>query len=236
MAKAKEAAPAVGPVPHLRIARDESRTEFQQLADASLSPVVKGALSSRLWTQKSMDEIGLNEAVTVIRERAEAANGGDLDAAKAMLVAQAATLDAIFHEMASRAAGLFKVDRADGSWNFNPESMQGVMALAFKAQGQCRATLQTLGELVNPRSVAFIKQANLANGPQQVNNGQTGTPAHAANPATPANKLLEENPSERMDTGAQGAAGRGNQTLEAVGAVNGAAVGRGKVRRFPQRS
>lgn len=43
------------------------------------------------------------------------------------------------------------------------------MRLALKAQGQCRATLETLANLKNP-PVVVARQANIANGPQQVNN------------------------------------------------------------------
>jgi hypothetical protein len=43
------------------------------------------------------------------------------------------------------------------------------MRLALKAQGQCRATLETLAAIKNP-PVVFAKQANIAQGPQQVNN------------------------------------------------------------------
>lgn len=39
------------------------------------------------------------------------------------------------------------------------------LRLALKAQAQCRATLQTLAEIKNPRPVAFVKQANIAHGP-----------------------------------------------------------------------
>ncbi len=40
--------------------------------------------------------------------------------------------------------------------------------------------LQTLFEMKHPQPVAFVKQANIANGPQQVNNGAaTQAPPHA---------------------------------------------------------
>lgn len=42
-----------------------------------------------------------------------------------------------------------------------------------KCSTQCRATLETLAEIKNPRPVVFVRQANIANGPQQVNNGST---------------------------------------------------------------
>ena len=44
------------------------------------------------------------------------------------------------------------------------------MRMALKAQSQCRATLETLATIKNPPAV-FARQANIAQGPQQVNNG-----------------------------------------------------------------
>jgi hypothetical protein len=44
--------------------------------------------------------------------------------------------------------------------------------MALKAQNQCRMTLETLSNIKNP-PVVYAKQANIANGPQQVNNGPT---------------------------------------------------------------
>jgi hypothetical protein len=109
----------------------------------------------------------------------------------------------------------------------------GFMKMALKAQGQCRATLQTLGELKNPRPVAFVKQANIANGPQQVNNGSASTPeapptaaaavAPAVNPKTAASELLEVQDGERLDFSATSKAGAGNSDLAPVGALDRAA-------------
>jgi hypothetical protein len=43
------------------------------------------------------------------------------------------------------------------------------MQMVLKAQSQCRATLKTLATIKNP-PVVFARQANIAQGPQQVNN------------------------------------------------------------------
>jgi len=44
------------------------------------------------------------------------------------------------------------------------------MRPVLKAQSQCRTTIETLSEMKNPKPVAFVQQANIANEPQQVNN------------------------------------------------------------------
>lgn len=51
------------------------------------------------------------------------------------------------------------------------KQFQAYLGLALKAQAQCRATLEALAEIKNPRPMAFVKQANISGGPQQVNNG-----------------------------------------------------------------
>jgi hypothetical protein len=67
------------------------------------------------------------------------------------------------------------------------------MRLALKAQGQCRATLETLAAIKNP-PVVFAKQRNISHGHQQVNNGaapltSTHASANAAKPESEQTKL-----------------------------------------------
>lgn len=98
-----------------------------------------------------------------IGKRVQQVWDGDLKNAEAMLYAQAVTLQTMFTALSLRAA------RAEQIPQF-----QAAISMALRAQAQCRATIETLAEIKNPRQVAFVKQANIANGPQQVNNG---TPA-----------------------------------------------------------
>ena len=69
------------------------------------------------------------------------------------------------------------------------------MRLALKAQGQCRATLETLATIKNP-PVVFARQANIAQGPQQVNNTATvecrdDQPPRAPNQKTRTNRTID---------------------------------------------
>ncbi len=52
----------------------------------------------------------------------------------------------------------------------NPETVERYMKLALKAQSQCRSTLQAISKIKNPMIVGYVRQANVAYGPQQVNN------------------------------------------------------------------
>src|SRR6202041_2450779 len=131
---------------------------------------------------------------------------GNLAGLEETLTAQAVALDAIFNEMARRAS-------ANMGEYLSPT--ETYLRLGLKAQAQCRATLQTLFEMKNPQPVAFVKQANIANGPQQVNNGVTTQPRpHAGISTNPSNELLELSHEQRLDTGTAGAAGGAHPQLE----------------------
>lgn len=96
------------------------------------------------------------------------------------------------------------------------------MRLALKAQSRCRATIETLAEIKNPKPVAFVQQANISNGPQQVNNGGPvpPDPSRAGTSETQQSKLLETHNGERLDVGTARPAGRIDPALEAVGEVD----------------
>jgi len=96
------------------------------------------------------------------------------------------------------------------------------LRLALKAQGQCRATLETLAMIKNPQPVAFVRQANIAHGPQQVNNApaQPGESSRARESENQQNKLLESQNGDRLEFGKADAAKETDSSLEAVGALH----------------
>lgn len=223
----------------LRVTSAKGQSVPEALAQNAFDPSTNGLFAALSWTDKTIGQTGVNEALGVVTTYAEQAAAGDLSAAKRMLMAESIALNAMFTEMSRKAADCLVVDGEKGTWQIKGASaMQICMNVALKAQSQCRTTLEALNELVNPRSVAFIKQANLANGPQQINNGNGVAP-----PAAPArgetqnapNTLLQENPSERLDTRAPQAAGRVDQELATVGAVHGAQDAGGEARRGAKR-
>jgi hypothetical protein len=77
-------------------------------------------------------------------------------------------------------------------------------------------------EMKNPQPVAFVKQANIANGPQQVNNGMpaVGSPSRGEILVNRSNEVLGLNHEQRMDTLTAGAASGGHSRLETVGAID----------------
>lgn len=126
---------------------------------------------------------------------------GDLGQVEAMLLDQSHVLQTLF---------VFFIQKMAHAKYM--ETLEPYSRIALKAQNQCRQTLATLGELKNPKRATFIRQQNNAVN-QQVNQ-------HGENPKNlgyPANKILEEITSERLEPGTPQAAIGVNQEVEAVG-------------------
>lgn len=108
------------------------------------------------------DDLYVTHCAEALRDEVSKVQSGDLSQVEAMLFGQAKALTAVFHAC---------LDRAGANLGQNLDVTETYMRLAMKAQSQCRTTLETLVETKQPRSVAFVRQANIANGHQQVNNG-----------------------------------------------------------------
>jgi hypothetical protein len=136
------------------------------------------------------DQTDVPSLMRVLREQNERVTKGDLSRAEAMLMSQAATLDALFCSLTRRAVVQEML---------HPYEVH--FRLALRAQAQCRATLETLAAIKNP-PVLIAKQANIAHGPQQVNNGPlpTDEPSRAREAENAQNRLLEKQNGERLDT------------------------------------
>jgi hypothetical protein len=150
-----------------------------------------------------------------LRANGDAVVAGDLGRVERMMIAQAITLDTIFANLAERASRQEYV-----------KNMETYLRLAMKAQSQCRATAEALALLKNP--MPYIRQANIAQGPQQVNNGVPApSQPHASDSSFTQSKLLEsENGKylEGLDTGAKAQAVASNPAMAAVEQVNRANV------------
>lgn len=192
----------------LEIRRDASEDESAAIARNVTSPTVRGAVTSQAFS-KVFGETDLQSLVNELSNQCVKVKDGNLARAESLLVAQAHTLDAIFNELARRAA-----------LNMGEylNTTERYLRLALKAQSQCRATLETLATIKNP-PVIYAKQANITNGPQQVNNGTMPAPAGVENVIEP-NKLLEQQNGEWLDTGTQSKAISADTELETVGAID----------------
>ena len=216
-----------------RVANPKKRQLTTELADAQNTSVESPksvvartmATSSTLhaiygmepWITQSMGEVDLCVLMDTLVQQGDAMKRGDLGKIELMLFNQAMTLQAMFTALSRRA-----------SMNIG-EHMNAVdtyLRLALKTQSQCRTTLEALAEIKNPRPATFVKQANIANGPQQVNNG-SGDPAlaHGKSETTiQPNELLEAPKHGKwMDTGTTGKSIAGDSSLATVATVDGAA-------------
>lgn len=157
MAKTTTKAKKATPTPTPPATTPDKRTlEPHELV---LSPTIQSAAGIQAWG-KFAGEVDLAKLLDDLRTRVEKVQGGDMQPVEAMLMGQAMTLETIFTSLARRATSQEYL-----------KQFQAHLGLALKAQAQCRATLEALAEIKNPRPVAFVKQANISGGHQQVNNG-----------------------------------------------------------------
>jgi hypothetical protein len=202
------------------VSPDANRDWGRRLARGALNPFENAALSVERVLAVS-DAIDLRALVDGLSNRADEIHDGNLKSGEAMLIGQAHCLDAIFHRFVSLAVT---------NLGSNVNAADTCLRLALKAQSQCRATIETLAEMKNPRPVAFVKQANIAAGAQQVNNGaqpEARLPRAGKTEIEPSG-LLEVNDGKRLDTAAAGATTGIESAMETVGTVNGPANRRRK--------
>ncbi len=196
--------------PHALQVKQKMQTET--LADAiartSLEPSVQAALTVMDYN-KEFGELSINKLVDSLVKQSELANKGDLSRAEAILITQAHTLDAIFHKLARDATKAEYLNQFDMK-----------LRLALKAQSQCRSTLETLAAIKNPPPVAFVRQANIAHGPQQVNNTAAVEGVPAEKSKIRPNKVLEHQHDKRLDLGTPGETSCVDSSLETLGAVH----------------
>jgi len=190
-------------------ARIAALKSARELAQASLERIAAQAAASRALTPDRIAAFG-----EMLRQKIETA---DIQARKAYL-------NAVISEIR---VGDDKIqiigDNLGNGHTF--EAGEQLFKMALRAQSQCRATLETLATVKNP-PVVFAKQANIANGPQQVNNNLNAASHAGEKPNTP-NELLEQSNEQPLDTGAPGATSACHSPLEAVGAVHRAKKSRG---------
>ena len=197
--------------PVLRIDAAQNDTREAAIAKAALRPTLQGAATVQRYVNWMPADLELNELVNALSEQTRAVIGDDLSRGEAMLTVQAHTLDAIFNDLARRAA--LNV----GEYI---QAAETYMKLALRAQSQCRATWEAISTIKNPPIAGYVGQANIAQGPQQVNNEAA---TRARENETGPNKLLEcrqHEPDQQLDRRTPAAAASDDPAVEAVGTVD----------------
>ncbi len=191
----------------LQIAKKDSEAVVARKHAALLtSPEFAAFRTMKACETKAFGEqIDVPSLMEHLREQAVAVNRGDLSQAEAMLVNQAAALQSLFVRLTERGLGQSQMP------NF-----ESLMRLALRAQSQCRATLETLAAIKNP-PVIYAKQLNQTTGPQQINNGAT---------ASSQARGIKNEQSKLLDAGTTSAAIPSHSSLETLGEVDRAKVGR----------
>jgi hypothetical protein len=194
--------------PQLVVQQREDESTDRAIARTMLQPSVNSARTLFRVNERrntGAPQLTLMDLIDELSAQCTEVSKGNLNRPEAILTAQAHTLESLFQDLAELAY--------NNLHNF--DVAERLFRLAFRAQSQSRATIETLGNIKNPPMV-FAKQANVTTGPQQVNNGA----ARAQETENQPNKLLEQSDAERLDFGAKGATGAPDTALETVGAVN----------------
>ena len=200
--KSKSSTPAAAS-PAIRDLLKGAETPSQQLARlVTQSSGAASTVKRYTETDHTLDSLDL---LVELRQAGDEAVAGKLDRYERMLASQALTLDCMFQNLAERA----------GRQQTLP-GLETLLRMALKAQSQSRATVEALAAIKNP--MPYIRQAISAQGHQQVNNGRGRARAEKSESAP--NKLLEVHDGQRLEPGAQAAAGRADPALAAVGEID----------------
>ena len=141
-----------------------AKTKVMEPHEVILSSNLQNTVGIQAWG-KFAGNASLQAIDESLGAKTRKVTDGDIRPIEGMLYRQAKTLESIFTNLATRAAG-----------NTSLKQFQVNLTLALKAQAQCRATLEALAEIKNPRSIQFVRQANMTTGLQQVNNTYAGAP------------------------------------------------------------
>ena len=185
----------------ISIPKKEGVSLEQGATEYMLDTKTMGAMVIDGYSNGVCNQMDMEYARVVIGETTDAIKRGDLSNLEEMLYAQAIALNLMFVSLSRRA-----------SIQTNVDIRSSITNLALKSQNQSRNTLQALINLKQPSSTQFIKQANIAQGHQQVNN-------LAEKNITPQNELLRGIYAE-LDTGTTRTPKGIDTTLEALGKVN----------------
>ena len=179
---------------------DAGKDEDQD--EAVAKTLIRPEVQASLTIQKLHPINDVNALTKILGQQTADVIDGSMVRPEAMLLCQAHTLDALFNSLIMK-----------GLDQTHTPHYEVFMKLAFKAQSQCRSTLQTLSDIKNP-SVVYAKQANITNGNQQINNGVPAPRTQETIKYT--NELLTELPNEALDNRRTGETVPVNSELAAV--------------------
>jgi len=188
----------------------------EQLVQVAMAPAARSTITVKDFIANQYGKaIDAGELMLEINRQAkDIASDSTMERSQQLLASQAIALDTVFNSLAHKAANQDTLPK-----------YEAFMKLALKAQAQSRCTLETISKIKNPPNATFVKQANISQGHQQINNntnhtytGDTSSPEVESE--NQPNELLEAQHGERLDFGTTTTTKQAHQTVEAVGAVN----------------
>ncbi|MBS0433117.1 MAG: hypothetical protein JSS21_12045 [Proteobacteria bacterium] len=209
----KKAKAAASKANTLKVQAEPGQSHEAVMAKLAVTPTMTAATVCKAFSQ-TFGEVDLGETSVALLDQTKRVHDGNLRELESTLTAQAAALNCIFTELARRAA-------INAGEYMNAAELY--LKLALRAQNQCRMTLETLATIKNPPPVAFVRQANIAHGPQQVNNGEPHVPPARAEQTANGPTGLLESPHAKpqwMDAAAPGTAGGADTELATVAAID----------------
>jgi hypothetical protein len=194
----------------ITVSRAPDQAPEKAIAEAALNPAVNAATVVDTYQTNIMGgDLDTDALVATLHASMDKSAAGDTSGLEAMLIGQATALQTIFVSLAKRA-----------HHQQYQRHLEAFLGLALKAQAQSRATIQAVIDLKFPRQATFVTQANIAHGPQQVNNGQRigNKNVRALENQSEQNELLEglTYGGAQVDTRAKTAAARGDPAVEAM--------------------
>ncbi len=147
---------------------DEMRQKLStELEGSETNFAVNASFTGAHTLQKYVggDDVNYWKLILSLDKQIKNVNNGDLTGIEGVLTAQIHILNNMFNDLARRAINQKQI-------NF----IESFMRLAFKAQNQCRVTIETLAHIKNPTTATFVKQANIGYN-QQINNNHLPTDA-----------------------------------------------------------
>lgn len=186
----------------LVLTQKPNQSKDEAIAEKMLKPsALSSAVIESYKDNIQGDSLDFVLAFGILEREVSKVKGGDLSKIEEMLLSQAVALELMFTSLARRAKSQEQLLQYETHMRF-----------ALKAQNQSRATLQALIQLKQPSQTTFVKQANIAQGHQQVNNLPEKN-------ITPQNELLRGKHA-KLDSRTTPTTEEVNSTLEAVDKIN----------------
>jgi hypothetical protein len=217
MAKKPKPTDKMQPNDALLVEQSADETGAMAMARKMLDPGFRHAVTASSFAGKvlgnSVEHPGLMDYVHHVLKVGDNAEAGDLAIASRLLVSQAITLDSMFTELARRTA-------LNMGEYINAAESYG--RLALKAQSNCRATLEALAKLHQPRE-QIVKHVHVNEGGQAVvadefhhhagghKNAESANQCHAAQTASTSAALPSP---DAQGSGVPIASGKGEAAMQ----------------------